>query len=487
MKTDLFSRFTRTFKDSSLYAVSSLLNSAIGFLLLPILTFYYDAVEYGIYSLIISIVVILGGFFYLGASSSYARFIYDKLSLNHRIKIFSQTINLTLIGGSIMLIIILLFGAKVSNILFGSNEYFIHIILAACGSILGFFVAILHVVFQFEKFPKKLLIVSFLGIIVNFLITYILLVHFDYGILAPIYGILICNFLITTYLFTNYYKMYNPFIKMDGVSKFLKFGVQSSIAGILFYIVEYSDRIMINQILTTNEVGIYSLGYKLGLIINIVLVIPFSQAWAPVKMEFLNDKRQSEFTTKIISYYFLIGVILIFIATFFGSDIFDLLFLNRDYLGYTKIFPIIMTSIFMYGIVNISNIGLYKEMKLQYHNLVMIFALIVNIVINFNYLNQYGIELAAYSTLITYSIIALFVTLISNRFLKIKIEQVRVFSLIIFLLLLLLTNSFSSLIVNLNLFNKIIFSLIFFSILYIFWIDGNEKKLIFKLIKQKII
>ena len=123
---------------------------------------------------------------------------------------------------------------------------------------------------------------------------------------------------------------------------------------------------MINQILTTNEVGIYSLGYKLGLIINIVLVIPFSQAWAPVKMEFLNDKRQSEFTTKIISYYFLIGVILIFIATFFGSDIFDLLFLNRDYLGYTKIFPIIMTSIFMYGIVNISNIGLYKEMKLQY-------------------------------------------------------------------------------------------------------------------------
>ena len=141
MKTDLFSRFSRTFKDSSLYAVSSLLNRAISFLLLPILTFYYDAVEYGIYSLIISIVVILGGFFYLGASSSYARFIYDELSINHKIKIFSQTINLTLIGGVIMLIIVFLFGAKLSDILFGSNEYFIHIILAACGSILGFFLS----------------------------------------------------------------------------------------------------------------------------------------------------------------------------------------------------------------------------------------------------------------------------------------------------------------------------------------------------------
>ena len=141
----------------------------------------------------------------------------------------------------------------------------------------------------------------------------------------------------------------------------------------------------------------------------------------------------------------------------------------------------------MYGIVNISNIGLYKEMKLQYHNLVMIFALLINIVINFYYLNQYGIELAAYSTLISYSVIALFVTLVSNKFLKIKIEQIRIFSLIIFLMLLLFTNSFSSLIVNLNLLNKIFFSLLFFSILYIFWIDKKEKKLIFKLIKQKII
>ena len=65
MKNNLLSRFKRTFKDSSVYAVSSILNSGISFLLLPILTTYYDPTEYGTYSIIVSISVIFGGFFIL--------------------------------------------------------------------------------------------------------------------------------------------------------------------------------------------------------------------------------------------------------------------------------------------------------------------------------------------------------------------------------------------------------------------------------------
>ena len=80
--------------------------------------------------------VILGGFFYLELPS-YARFIYDKLSLNHRIKIFSQTINLTLIGGSIMLIIILLFEQKFQTYCLDLMNI-LYILFYTCGSILGF-------------------------------------------------------------------------------------------------------------------------------------------------------------------------------------------------------------------------------------------------------------------------------------------------------------------------------------------------------------
>lgn len=486
MNTNLLSRFKRTFKDSSIYALSSLLNSGISFILLPVLTFYYDAKEFGAYSLIMTIVVILGGFFYFGASSSYARFIYDQESKEHKIKTFTRTVNLSLFGGLTMILITIIFGKNLSYFLFESSDYFLHILLASISSVFGFFVSILHVIFQFEKSPLKLLIISFIGIILNFLITYILLVYYNFGILAPILGILSCNLLITFYLIYNYAKFYSTGIKIDFDSNFLRFGLQSCIGGILFYLVDYSDRIMINQILSTDEVGIYSLGYKLGFIINIILVIPFSQAWAPIKMEFINDKRQNEFTSNIISYYFLIGTLLIFISILFGSNFFDLVFINKDFKGYLKIFPVIMSSIFLYGIINMTNIGLYKEVKLKYQNIVMLLALIINILINLLYLNEFGILTAAYSTLITYALIAFSVTIISNKFLCIKIEKLRVISLLIIMNFLLLINSFTEIIINLSFSHKFLILFLFLILVYSIWLNKKEKLIIKKFVSKRL-
>ena len=167
-------------------------------------------------------------------------------------------------------------------------------------------------------------------------------------------------------------------------------------------------------------------------------------------MEFLNDKRQYEFTTKIISYYFLVGVVVIFIFSLFGTNIFDIFFVNKDFSGYIKVFPVIMSSIFIYGIINISNVGLYKEEKLKYQNLIMLAALIINIILNYTFLEQYGLIAAAYGTLITYSFISLFVTIISNRYLNVSIEKFRVFSLLIVMFLLISINSFSNIFLDLS-------------------------------------
>jgi O-antigen/teichoic acid export membrane protein len=480
MKANLLSRFNRSIKDSSIYAISSILNSGVSFLLLPILTTYYDPTEYGTYSIIVSISVIFGGFFYFGASSSYARYVYDNLSREHKSAVFSQTVNISLLGGLFMILLAITFGNTISNYLFNSFKYYLHFILAALGTASGFFVAILHIVLQFDKNPKKLLFISFLAVLANFAITYLLLVNYNYGILAPLVGILISNLIVTTYLFLNYYSLYDPFSKMYQISNFIRFGYHSSIGGILFYLVDYTDRLLINQILSTNDVGVYSLGYKLGFIINIILVLPFSQAWAPIRMEFLNDKRQYEFTSKIISYYFLAGVVVIFISSLFGKNIFDILFVNKDFSGYIKIFPIIMSSIFMYGIITISNIGLYKEDKLKYQNLIMLVGLIINIILNYTFLEQYGIVAAAFSTLISYSFIALLVTIISNRYLHVSIEKFRVFSLLIVMLLLISINSFSSIFLDLSITQKLIYSILFFIMLFMFYIDTDEKKLLKK-------
>ena len=54
---------------------------------------------------------------------------------------------------------------------------------------------------------------------------------------------------------------------------------------------------MINQILDTESVGIYSLGYRLGLIMNILLITPFSLVWTNLRMQI-----NKSYNFKIITY-----------------------------------------------------------------------------------------------------------------------------------------------------------------------------------------
>ena len=203
-------------------------------------------------------------------------------------------------------------------------------------------------------------------------------------------------------------------------------------------------------------------------------------------MEFINDNRQNEFTSNIISYYFLIGILLIFISTLFGSNFLDLVFVNKDFEGYLKIFPVIMSSIFLYGTINMTNIGLYKDVKLKYQNIVMLLALMINILINLLYLNKFGILTAAYSTLITYALIAFAVTIISNKFLFIKIEKLRVTSLLIVMISFLLINSFTEIIINLSFSHKLLILILFLISIYSIWLNKKEKLIINKLVTRSL-
>ena len=58
-------------KHSSIYGISSALQSVIGFALLPLLTKFYSAEEFGVYSLLILVSTLAGAFFYFGAQLTF--------------------------------------------------------------------------------------------------------------------------------------------------------------------------------------------------------------------------------------------------------------------------------------------------------------------------------------------------------------------------------------------------------------------------------
>jgi len=430
----LLQKFKEIFKHSIIYGLTSSLQSVLGFILLPILTTYYTTATFGAYSLLLLMSALASAIFYLGASSALARFYYDEDSLLYRKKIITTAILVT-VGGALSLIgLAFIFAHKISIWLFQSDQYAIAIILTLTGTAFVFLVNLMTLILRYEKKSIMFFWVTIISVLLNFGISYILLTRFNSGINAPLIGLLISNFLAFIVLLGNQFKFITLDLEKRHFKSILIFGLQASLAGLFFYILEWVDRIIIKDLLNLSQVGIYSLGYRLGAILNILVIMPFSLIWAPTRMQYANNPDAATFTTKIISYYTIVGVLVVLLAMLFGMEAMGLFFKNKDYSDAAKVFPVIMFSLLFYGYQGILDFGIYFYKKVYYYIIISVLAISVNVGLNYWLIPHFGYMGAAFVTLFTYMFTSASIYLISNRLFVMKIEWYRVVFPLIFLI-----------------------------------------------------
>lgn len=479
------SKIKKLFKSSLVYGLTSSLQSVLGFVLLPILTIYYTPEIFGVYSILLLLSALASAIFYLGASSALGRFYYEEDLDLYKRKVFTTALIVTLTGASLLISCGLIFAKPLSVSLFETDKYYLPIILILIATSFGFLLNLMTLLLRYENKVGLFFTIIISGVLVNFIVTYSLLSKFNFGILAPIYGILISNSLSFLILILIKFKDLTKKLEMNHFKRILSFGIQASFAGLSFYLLEWIDRLIINELLDLNDVGIYSLGYRLGAIINILLVTPFAFVWAPMRMQYARSESLSLFTGKVLLYYTLIGVLIISATILFGEDVLKLVFINKSYDDAMLIVPIIMFSLLFYGYGNIIDFGIYINNKIYFYTLIVVVLIIVNIVLNYWLLPKFGYQAAAYITLITYFLSSLALYLVSNYYYQIKIHFTKIsIALIIIPSLYFMVNFFG----EINILTRIIVAfaiLLVFYNLFLYKEDRNQITYFFKNLSKK--
>lgn len=467
------------------YGITSSFQNILGFLLLPLLTSYYNTEEFGVYSIILLLSAVSSAFFYFGASSALGRFYFEKNNVSYKKKLISSSFIITISGGVILMIVSILFANNISQIIFETNVYANHIKIALISSSISFIYNLMTLILRYEKKSKLFMFITLTSVIINFLITYSLLTIYNFGILAPLYGtlfsVLISSFII--YFKIKKYILLNVLDK-EIIRKLFVFGINISFSSVVFFLVDYIDRLIIKDILTMSDVGIYSLGYRIGFIINIILVTPFSLIYAPLRMEYSKHENSDIFMKKTSSYFGIIGYTIVLFFMLYGNDLLSYFIQNNSFIGAAKVFPIIMLSILIYGFQNILDYGVYLNNKTYYFWIISLIGLALNIIINYSILPVYGFIGAAYSTLITYFVTTLLFYLVSRLHYKFELELKK---LLIPLLALFILYYYMNFYANINSINYVFKTTIFvlwFILITIFWLDKKEKVLVISLLKK---
>ncbi len=421
----IFSKIREAASHTLIYGLGSVLQTALGFILIPLYTRYYSTDMYGTLALITICGALAGSVFYLGASSALSRSYFDYKGGYERKKVISTSLYLSLVGACTQILLGYLFKETLSLLLFNTDAYAIHIFIILISSALTFLNNLFYILLRFERKSKQVVIMNLISLITSVSLITSFLVIFKLGVMAPILGQFINQVLLFGILFyltkESFVLAYSkPELKIQ-----LHFGIPTLLTGLGQYLLTTIDRFLMNNFCTLDDVGVYSLGFLLGSSINVLFILPFCQIWAPMRMEYRKDENAHDLYKLMLTYYFIVGLFVTICVSIFSKEILMLLSGRPEYIMAYKVVPIVMIAFLVYGTINIIDNGIYFSRKMLYHTYIFWLCVILNWILNYTFIPIFGYMASAYSILVTFAVTVGLVFIVSNKLYKIQLEPVR--------------------------------------------------------------
>ena len=181
------------------------------------------------------------------------------------------------------------------------------------------------------------------------------------------------------------------------------------------YVLEQSDKLMIQKLQGIDKAGIYSVVYSIGNAINIV-TNSITNAITPWLYRRLKENKIDEIKMK----FFYIFILVIAIVSFFILCIPEILKLFASPQYYEAVYVVIpiATSVFftlVYGVF--ATIEFYYNRN-KFSMIISGIAAIINIILNYIFIPLIGYQVAGYTTMLCYSILALGHVIYTNKITK---------------------------------------------------------------------
>ena len=181
---------------------------------------------------------------------------------------------------------------------------------------------------------------------------------------------------------------------------------------------------------TVAVVGIYNIGYKIGMIANVILVFPLAMIWNPMMLSIKDKEYCDDYYAKALTYFMFIGVFAVTVLSLLSKDILHLI-ADESYWEAYRIIPLIASSYLLLGIARILDVGIPIKRKTHLSAIAFIAAAIFNLYLNWLLIPRFGMIGAAFATFLSYSFVAVTKYPMNRMLYKIEYEWKRISKIVI--------------------------------------------------------
>lgn len=407
----------KLFGNASIYFGANILNAAIPFLLLPILTRVLTPAEYGTIAMFLVMVSIFGAFTGLSVHGAIG-VRYFQLSKEDLADYVTSCIGILMVSTTAVLLIVIVLHHWIIKVSGLSLDW---LIVAVLVSGLQFLINIRLSLWQVSGMPWHYGGLQVSRSLFDALLSLILVLGLSMAWQGRLVGystaILLMGFIALIWLYNDKLLRRTDTWKIHAKDA-LRFGiplVPHTIGGMLMVFV---DRIIINHLLGTDSVGVYMVALQMGMVIGL-LTESFNKAYAPWLFKNLASEDKVNKPTIVKGTYFYFFAILA-VATLYGLLIpFVMPFIVGEEFLLSGEFIIYLATGFAFGgcYYMVTNYIFFAK-RTEYLALVTFGSGVLNIPITYILVQEMQLKGAAVAFLITNIITFLGAWILSNRVYK---------------------------------------------------------------------
>jgi O-antigen/teichoic acid export membrane protein len=409
-------------KSSGVYALASMASPLISLVMSPFVTHHISLGEYGALAVVATTISLAAGLSQLGLGSAFFRaYNYDFTSQSERRSVIATAGALLTLTSIPVATVAALAAPLIAMLLYGTTRNDQLIVIGA-GVLLLQNLTVPS--FAFLRAENRALLYALLTIgnlLINLICTLIFVGPLNKG--AP--GSLFATGLGYAFVFV----CTGPFLlvrgrlrlRMDIAKSMLAFGVPQVFSLVSFWVLQWSDRLLLSVMREARETATYAVAYSLGTIVSTLVISPFTLAWPTTMYAIAKREDGPRVFANVFRWFSLLLLFGAFGLSVVGRFVLDWLF-PPSYHAVAYVIPIIATSIAFYGLYIFLMTGVSLQRKTWLSSLFMTIAAALNFGCNLVLIPLFGASGAALSTLVAYAVLVVMAYIGNQRLYRIPYQ-----------------------------------------------------------------
>ena len=388
-------------RHSAVYGLGNVLAKGVGFLMLPFYTHYLARADYGVLEILDLSMSLVGMFVNMGIGAALLRSYAGAQSETEK----KKTVSTAFIFITASSLLLSLLGAGLirpaSGLLFGPKVPATYLLISFSSLILGYISTLPRTYLRALDASGTLVTLDTvcLFVVLSLNILFIGVLHI--GLIGILLSTLIVNAVQTVVLGFWTLRKTGLGFRSAYLRDMVSFGSPLILANLAVFALNFSDRFFLQHLRSLEMVGVYAVGYKIGFMINYMLISPFLTMW---QSRMFAIQKQPDSSSIFRQLFVLYSALLTYAAlgiSILSPEIVHIM-VAPEFSASQNVIPVVALAYVIWGIGYYVQAGMLLTNHTKRIGAISIGAVMLNLMLNYGLISQFGMMGAAWATLLSF-------------------------------------------------------------------------------------